>query len=111
MGYLLSLPKEKVLPIVTIVVPFVGLTKSILRIPKGNPQKRNYNGDCRYNSGCKEDFRASEGSSCSLFRALGLQGFWDFGFSFPLFRALGLQGLWVFLALAFQGLGFKASGR
>ena len=28
------------LPIVSIVVPFFGLTKSILRILKGNPEKR-----------------------------------------------------------------------
>ena len=31
--------KVQFLPIVSIVVPFVGLTKSILRILKGNPQK------------------------------------------------------------------------
>ena len=35
------------LPIVSIVVPFLGLTKSTLRILKGNP-KKNYNGDYRY---------------------------------------------------------------
>ena len=29
----------RILPIVSIVVPFFGLTNSILRIPKGNPQK------------------------------------------------------------------------
>ena len=34
------------LPIVSIVVPFFGLTNSILRILKGNP-KTNYNGDHR----------------------------------------------------------------
>ena len=34
------------LPIVSIVVPFFGVTKSILRIPEGNP-KRNHNGDYR----------------------------------------------------------------
>ena len=36
------------LPIVSIVAPFFGLTNSILRILKGNPPKRNYNGDFRW---------------------------------------------------------------
>ena len=40
----------RVLPLVSIVVPFFGLTSFMLRIPKGNP-KRNYNGDFRQGLG------------------------------------------------------------
>ena len=37
-------PNSIYLPTVSMVVPFLGLTKFILRNLKGNP-KRNYNGD------------------------------------------------------------------
>ena len=41
-----SRPFGQILPIVSIVVPFFGLTKYIIRILEGNP-KRSYNGDYR----------------------------------------------------------------
>ena len=37
-----------ILPIVSIAVPSFGLTHFILRILKGNPQKKNYNRDYKY---------------------------------------------------------------
>ena len=57
-GFAVSQVPSEAFPIVSIVVPFFGLTNSILRILKGNPKKeRNYNGDYRFHVDIMRDVR------------------------------------------------------
>ena len=41
------------LPIVSIALPFLGLTHFITRVVQGNPKKRNYNGDYAETQSCR----------------------------------------------------------